>query len=84
MGKDEKKPLMQVIRENASAFAIFLYNSEEKTVLGRNSASWGKYFSLARPEGGIRFQRLSGLSSLYWRWQIWLAIKQYFPKISRK
>jgi len=42
MGKDEKKPLMQVIRENASAFAIFLYNSEEKTVLGRNSSSWGR------------------------------------------
>lgn len=42
MGKDEKKPLGQTIRENASAFGTFLYNSEEGTVLGRNSSSWGR------------------------------------------
>lgn len=42
MGKDEKKPLGQTIRENASAFRTFLYNSEEGTVLGRNSSSWGR------------------------------------------
>jgi len=42
MGKEENKPLMQSIRENASAFRTFLYNSEEKTVLGRNSSSWGR------------------------------------------
>merc|ERR1712135_142809 len=33
---------MQSIRENAAAFRTFLYNSEEKTVLGRNSSSWGR------------------------------------------
>lgn len=42
MGKDEKKPLGQTIRENASAFGTFIYNSEEGTVLGRNSSSWGR------------------------------------------
>lgn len=41
MGKDEK-PLAESIRENLAGFSKFLYNKEEKTVLGRNSASWGR------------------------------------------
>jgi len=41
-GKPEEKPMMESVRENARGFALFLYNKEEGTVLGRTGRGWAR------------------------------------------
>jgi len=41
-GKPEEKPLMESVMENARGFALFLYNKEEGTVLGRTGRGWAR------------------------------------------
>ena len=43
-GKPEEKPLMESVMENARGFALFLYNKEEGTVLGRTGRGWGEFY----------------------------------------
>lgn len=42
MGKKEEKSLKETIVENAQGFALFLYNKEEGTVLGRTGRGWAR------------------------------------------
>jgi len=42
MGKKEDKTLKETIVENAQGFALFVYNKEEGTVLGRNGRGWAR------------------------------------------
>jgi len=42
MGKKEEKPLTEVIMENLRGFGNFLYDPEQKTVLGRSGAGWAR------------------------------------------
>jgi len=42
MGKKEEKSFMESAADNARGFALFLYNKEEGTVLGRTGRGWAR------------------------------------------